>query len=150
MKFYSETRGFTLIELLVVIAIIGILASIVLAAVNSARQKSRDATRVATLQEFQKALEAYNIDHNAYPVSVGSTWASQCTWWPTGGLPANSVIPGLVPTYMPVMPVDPGMTQPGINCYLYASDGIDYKLMDYNLTTSNLTAYQRMSTRIEI
>lgn len=66
----GKEKGFTLIELLVVIAIIGILSSVVLASLNSARRKSRDARRQADLKQLQTALELYYNDNNAYPISA--------------------------------------------------------------------------------
>ncbi len=70
----KETRGFTLIELLVVIAIIGLLSSVVLASLNSAREKSRDARRISDIKQLQTALELFFDDQSTpeYPDALSS------------------------------------------------------------------------------
>ena len=57
MTFHKQQQGFTLIELLVVVAIIGILSSIVLAALGSARQRARQTAAQATLSQVRAQAE---------------------------------------------------------------------------------------------
>ncbi len=59
-------KGFTLIELLVVIAIIGILSSIVLASLSSARSKGSDAAIQSTLSNMRAQAELYYSNNNNY------------------------------------------------------------------------------------
>ncbi|MCX6731429.1 MAG: prepilin-type N-terminal cleavage/methylation domain-containing protein, partial [Candidatus Parcubacteria bacterium] len=66
-NFQENKKGFTLIELLVVISIIGLLSSIVLASLNSARAKARDAKRMSDLHQLQLALELYYNQYGQYP-----------------------------------------------------------------------------------
>lgn len=68
-------QGFTLIELLVVIAIIGLLSSIVLASLNSARIKARDARRISDIRQIRTALEFYYDKYGRY-VRSGECGAS--------------------------------------------------------------------------
>ena len=85
----KSTRGFTLIELLVVIAIIGILSSVVLASLNGARKKGRDARRISDLKQIQLALELYyDSNSSEYPdaaSSLASTYISTLPADPQGG-----------------------------------------------------------------
>lgn len=63
----ASSKGFTLVELLVVIAIIGVLATLILLQLGVARQKARDARRVADINQVRSALELYFDDVGRYP-----------------------------------------------------------------------------------
>ncbi len=85
MTFLTKKRGnkgFTLIELLVVIAIIGVLASIVLASLNTARKKSRDTRRVADMNQAKLALELYYDSNRVYPIATASLVPTFIASWP--------------------------------------------------------------------
>lgn len=85
----TRERGFTLIELLVVIAIIGILSSVVLASLNGARKKGRDARRISDVKQIQLALEMYyDANSSEYPDAISSlatTYISSVPVDPQGG-----------------------------------------------------------------
>lgn len=63
-------KGFTLIELLVVIAIIGLLSTLAVVALGSARQKANDSKRLSDIKQVQTALELYYTDNNEYPAGT--------------------------------------------------------------------------------
>ncbi|MBI4118790.1 MAG: type II secretion system protein [Parcubacteria group bacterium] len=91
----KTSAGFTLVELLVVITIIGILASIALVSLNSARVKARDARRLADVRQIALALEfCYNEIGTYIPAS---TFPSAGQALACGGT-----------TYITAMPGNPG------------------------------------------
>lgn len=128
----STTKAFTLIELLVVIAIIGILAAVVLASLNTARGKARDAKRLADLKNVQVALEMYYSENGAYPNTNGDWYGVCSTFGSKGFTGASGWVPSLAPTYMSVLPQDP-KTIGGCSGYIYKTDiaGQYYVLLAY-------------------
>ena len=71
---HTTSRGFTLIELLVVIAIIGILSSVVLASLNTARNKGNDAAIKSNLANARAQAELfYDANTLSYMVTAGGT-----------------------------------------------------------------------------
>lgn len=67
MSMHIKNRGFTLIELLVVIAIIGILASVVLASLNTARAKGADAAMKSSINNGRAQAElVYDNNGGSY------------------------------------------------------------------------------------
>jgi type II secretion system protein G len=116
------SRGFTLIELLVVIAIIGMLSSVVLGSLSSARSRGADAKRVSDMRTIVSALELYRSSIGSYP-NTSSSWVSSYN------NSAGNWITGLSPTYVPRIPVEvannPWPNTPEL-MYYYISNGTDY------------------------
>ncbi len=108
-------RGFTLIELLVVIAIIGLLSGVVLASLNTARDKANDAKRKAEVKTLMTAVGAFYAQNGYLPRNANGwcTYISNPVY--TAGFTSD-----LVPTYLRALPRDP--KNPGVSGdYFYAN-----------------------------
>lgn len=90
-----KSKGFTLIELLVVVSLIGVLATLVIANMNSARERARDAQRKSDMRNIQTALRLYYNDNGGYPLKavIDAAWGVE---WADDGV-----------TYMNLLPNDP-------------------------------------------
>ncbi|MBY0328718.1 type II secretion system GspH family protein [Patescibacteria group bacterium] len=96
-------------ELLVVIAIIGILASVVLASLNTARAKARDARRKSDLKQITIALELYKNDTGTYPPLAG--------WFSGSAGRAGEVL--VAAGALPQKIIDPNGLETSTGAYMY-------------------------------
>ncbi len=107
-------KGFTLIELLVVISIIGLLSTIVLGAVNSARQKAQNVQIIATFRQLQTALELYYNQNGQYPSQKTSLFAGVDVYDAAGGTDfqttLNPLVTGSFISKIPTYPTWPNNT----------------------------------------
>jgi len=145
-------KGFTLVELLVVVAILGILAAILILAINpaEAQRKSRDATRLSDLATIRQAIDlsvangAVLAGTVAVPVSGDSTGSRDTT-------AVGNWVNMDVSQYLSVLPIDPrqnatdvtrlsdGTTTivAGSMVYSFVSDGDAYELNAFLESTDN-------------
>jgi len=138
----QSTKGFTLIELLVVISIIGILSSLAVVSLNSARNKARDALRKADMTQMRTALNLYYDDKTRYPIC--GTWDDGAADFGANNAAGSACYLGALKTeltagskpFLQQMPKDPknATNDPAIDAtYLYRyvskSDGSEYALV---------------------
>ena len=121
MKLNSNKKGFTLIELLVVIAIIGLLATLAVVSLSSARTKARDAKRKSDATAFMKAVELYFADFGVYPPSGGATTPNAA--WSNASDASWNTLQTAVKPYLPVLPKDP---QQSANPAIWGATGYSY------------------------
>ena len=117
-----NSKGFTLIEILVVIGIIAILATIVLIAINPARQfrQARDTQRVSNSNAILNAIGQYIADNKGnLPTDIDSDpGTKQLIGDSAAG--DSDICDALVPKYIPAIPFDPSATT--VDCTAVAYD----------------------------
>lgn len=111
-KLFSQRKGFALLEILLVVAAIGILASIVIIALDPDKQlgDTRNAQRRVDVNTILNAVYQYSLDNNGVlPSTITTTATGICL---DAGACTSLVVLSttLVPDYIVSMPVDPSTT----------------------------------------
>ncbi len=132
-----------MIELLVTIAIIGLLALVILIAVEDARANGRDAFRKTAMKQVETALELYKHKNGSYP-STGGAWWGENFGANRAVSGANAYIPNLTPTYLFELPKDPNNPDDSFHGFNYRSDGSHYKLVLFGSMESTVSPGQAL------
>jgi len=152
IKRLNIISGFTLVELLVVMAILGILAAILILAINpaEAQRKSRDATRLSNLATVRQSVDLAVADGATLPGTALAPFTGVSTGSRDTTIAGNWV-GMIVSKYVSVLPVDPrqGATDTtvlsdgtttvaaGGMVYTFVSNGDTYEINAYMESSDN-------------
>jgi prepilin-type N-terminal cleavage/methylation domain-containing protein len=124
-SFTSRNKGFTVLEFLVVMFIMGILIALVLAGFTRARERARDETRIAGVQNIALALQEYRAICGNYPATLNLDDDQYCGRSATQTLQLGEIL-----SFLPDLPDD-------TENYLYAgiapASGSSIKCTAYHL-----------------
>ncbi len=138
-KFLKKNSGFTLIELLVVIGILAILLSIVLIAINPARQfgQANNTKRRSDVTQILNAIGAYSADHKGVlPAGIPTAPAVEIG----DGVGQANICADLLTTYIPALPRDPQLAGGDItSCTSYATGYSVIKDANNRVTVTAMT-----------
>ncbi len=139
-----KNKGFTKLEILIVLGVIGLLGVMSAIALNSARERARDAKRLSDVARTQIALELYFNDHNGYPEAADAIALGQTS---TSCLSSSGFMPVCKSdeesVYLKKMPVTPSTGLKDLvlcgavtNTYCYQASEIAYRI-SFELENAN-------------
>jgi len=127
------SKGFTLIELLIVIAVIGVLAAVVLVAIDPVQQlaRGRDAGRKSAVGQLGRATQAYYTVNTSYPT---------VTQWTA--VPNILVSSGEIRTF----PTGPVYSAGPVAC---TTNAVSTYCFNINLAATDVVIYARLEARAD-